>query len=895
MNNKNKKADGRIEGAHESSRKRWFSKLRGLSRKTLYIIIGVIFVSLLLIFVALFKINFMVGEQLRITLTPEYSEIKTTSPGNVSFDIDMHLYNKFVCDAVCSYTLSDESHNITLDNGTFHSKAYKSKSYSFNIPIKYYGYGTNIYFYRLECYNIQTTLCPASDDILVRKSLLAVTYTPSTEQLSALDFSRKNYAIISENVVNSSKFIIAEQDVINSMVKSSISFDNLRYYALKSERDAIDDAVNKLMTLWETDEYISTKSFIINTGLVNRSTVLFTDVVQYDAYLLTTLANHNNLLSELNSTHSVLEEYTRILSFNISTINPSTSQSMINAINDGNVLFAAFNSKNYNYSMLYDNNVELRGATINLDKVIINNTQSELYEDNPALYVYSHMLCMMNFTINASIQNSGDKSSINFCDYNYNMDINNLSKASTRLSNVCDYSSNIIAAINALSVNSTSASSITSGINTSGNNSGNNSTIISVNDSMETLLLQYNLLIDYASLYNNTGTNPILISYADYIRSSLNKSYNIDDPETLLSGYEFNTSLIVFNPNNFMLYDIRNIQTSCNANSNANSVNGASIPKLTVITASYYSIPAFDMSNDISNKTDATDIYPRNLPEIVPQCCMYDKCQSCSKAPNNNPLILLHGHSFNQNNNAYQSIEIFDSFESALSDDKLYYSTGMLINNGNSSAGILGQYNVPIVSKPTYYLETYNDLLGLTVSESKTTNIDTYALRLKESIDYTMYITGSSKVDIVAHSMGGLVVRRYMQIFGTQNLGTVILIASPNNGISDTTYNLCKIFGASNECEDMRPNSIFIKKLNDFSSQPDLKTLYLVVGRGCNTDGLDGDGIVSVNSSLMSVVPDSRVFYVNGTCSGTTFLHNELLNVDKYSEVYDFVKSKLEK
>jgi hypothetical protein len=32
---------------------------------------------------------------------------------------------------------------------------------------------------------------------------------------------------------------------------------------------------------------------------------------------------------------------------------------------------------------------------------------------------------------------------------------------------------------------------------------------------------------------------------------------------------------------------------------------------------------------------------------------------------------------------------------------------------------------------------------------------------------------------------------------------------------------------------------------------------------------------------------------VNGTCSGVTVLHNELLNVEEYPQVYDFVKSKL--
>jgi pimeloyl-ACP methyl ester carboxylesterase len=334
-----------------------------------------------------------------------------------------------------------------------------------------------------------------------------------------------------------------------------------------------------------------------------------------------------------------------------------------------------------------------------------------------------------------------------------------------------------------------------------------------------------------------------------------------------------------------MLSDIMRINILCVAPLSS------SLPKVSELTSKYYAVPIFNSTSD--NQDSDTYISIAGLPEIIPQCCMYGKCQACYKTPSKNPLILLHGHSFNQDTHAYQSIEVFNGFEQNLSNDKSYFQTGILLQGGNSTAGILGHYYIPPVIKPTYYLETYNDLLGLTVSESKTGNIDTYALRLKESIDYTMFVTGSTKVDIVAHSMGGLVVRRYMQIFGTKNIGTVILVATPNQGISDRTYGLCKIFGALNECDDMRSDGIFIKKLNDFSDQPDIKNIYLVIGSGCDTDGLDGDGIVTANNSMMLGFPKSHVLYVKGVCSGTTFLHNELLDINKYPEVYEYVKSKL--
>ncbi len=834
-------------------------KMRGFSRVTAAIII-IMAIVLILVFLVLFRINFMVGEQLRITLTPEYSEVQTTSPGTVPFEVDVKLYNKFVCDAICTYTLTDLSYDVLLDNGTFNSKAYKSKFYSFNIPLDYYGSGTNAYLYRLECKNIQTTLCPANNDLLVRKSLLTVTYTPSTEQLSARDFTEKNYVVISENIVNASKLIESEIQIIDS---TSIAFNSSQYYALKSERDTLLESVDGLISIWRNGDFVSTKSYMVDIHLLNRTANLLSSAVQYDLYLIQTIENHNMLLTELVSIRSSLQEYNKILSLNMFNINASTRNSLTKALRDGNAAINQFESKNYNHGLLYRDVLDISNNIINNNKMVITNTNAELSRDLPAIYIYSNMLCMLqdsNSTTNSSTNstNSTKTKTTDFCNFNYALNTGTLADASTKLTNICGRVSSIL---------------------------DDMPSTVSGNDSKETLLLQYKLLIDYESIASTAGKHPILTYYSTYLRDSLKDLYNITDPETLLVGYKFNQSKfeLTFNRNNLILADIRDIKDLCHDN--------VSVTALTTLTVKYYNLPTTNSSESVSGSKPALIATP---PEIVPQCCMYGKCQSCEKKPVQNPVILLHGHSFNKDVHAYQSIETFNSFEKAFSTDKIYFSIGLLVKNNNSTAGVLGHFYVPLISKPTYYLESYNSLLGLTTSEAKTGNIDTYALRLKESIDYTMYITGSDKVDIVAHSMGGLVVRRYIQVFGTQNLGTVILIGTPNNGVGDKTYTLCKIFGALNECEDMRADGIFIKKLNDYSNQPDIKNLYLVIGKGCDTDGTDGDGVVSVNSSRMNV-PENRILYVDGKCSGTTLLHNEMLNIEEYPEVYAFVKEKLAK
>ena len=60
---------------------------------------------------------------------------------------------------------------------------------------------------------------------------------------------------------------------------------------------------------------------------------------------------------------------------------------------------------------------------------------------------------------------------------------------------------------------------------------------------------------------------------------------------------------------------------------------------------------------------------------------------------------------------------------------------------------------------------------------------------LKELIDLLKFRTGRDKVVIVAHSMGGLVARSYMQIFGDEDVDKIIMITTPNKGVSGSVSN----------------------------------------------------------------------------------------------------------
>ena len=889
------------------------------------LIISAIFLVLVIAFVLL-KINFLIGEQLRMTISPEYSEVRIVSPGNVSFKVDVKIYNKFVCDVSCDFSFTDLSGNIILDNGTFTSKVFKDKGYFANINLSEHGYGTKLYLYRIQCANIGSAVCISNGESLVRKSLMVVSYEPSSEQLAALFSSRESYSFISRNLANSSMILKDAQNMMQNISMSNagassvgISLDTGRYDSLKSEYDSLDSGLHNVLSLWDSDDFVSVQSYISKNNLSLRSSVLPLSALSYISYINDTITEHNILVSTFSSVYDSVSNYASTLSYipdmsynsyvGSDYVSDSSRKMASSSLKDWNAAIGTFNKGNYTKNAVYNDIYSLQRSTNSLNIQLINATMKKLSDDYPSLYVYSNILCRLysysssasssgpspsnasgNISGNSSNQNNQNAQSgldvkAYLCNNEYGLNISSMSDTSFKLSNICDRSSVILGHLGVLNT--------------------------SENDSMELLLLQYKLLIDYGSL---NGINPRAEAYMKNVSDMLSSKYNISgyDPivaAAILSGYDFNYSIVSMGGKDPMIGHIRDIIHICsisgissgNINSSSSAVNSSSnsssgpsnssdlsFPQAIKITVKRYVMPAS------SYNTSMIPAYPIIPPEVSDTCCIYDRCQSCNKSTSRNPLILLHGHSFDVGSDAYRSVEIFDAFEDKLARDGLYYPTGMLIYNSNSTRGILGKFDVPIVSKPTYYIETYNDLLGLTVSESKTSNIDTYVLRLKESIDYTRYITGKDKVDIVTHSMGGLVVRRYMQVFGTDSLGTVILIASPNGGISSTTFNLCKIFGSSNECDDMNSDGLFIKKLNDLSDQPNMDHVYLVIGKGCSTSGVDGDGVITAESSLMNSVSKSHILYVDGNCTGTNYLHNNMLNIYDYPQVYDFVKSKLE-
>ena len=249
----------------------------------------------------------------------------------------------------------------------------------------------------------------------------------------------------------------------------------------------------------------------------------------------------------------------------------------------------------------------------------------------------------------------------------------------------------------------------------------------------------------------------------------------------------------------------------------------------------------------------------------------------------------MHGHSFNEKVSALGSLDIFNSLQNQLESDG-YVNTGSFLstNYDNQSRGILGKINKSVSVKASYYFDVLSTDAGSFLLETKTDNIDTYTLRLREIIQNVKYLTGKDKVIVIAHSMGGLVIRRYVQVFGTEDLDKIILVTVPNHGVDGFVVSYCSLLGTPLECNDMNSDSLFLNKLNR-DNKINIP-LYNIIGLGCSWENSVGDGIVKNDSAYLSF---AKNYYVNGSCDGFDYFHSDVLDVEKYPEVYKLINESL--
>lgn len=273
-----------------------------------------------------------------------------------------------------------------------------------------------------------------------------------------------------------------------------------------------------------------------------------------------------------------------------------------------------------------------------------------------------------------------------------------------------------------------------------------------------------------------------------------------------------------------------------------------------------------------------------NDPE--PICCLFGECQKCCDencASQDYPIIFLHGQSINEAISVGYSLDAFSKMKEKLV-LKGYIDAGAIILGSVSDKDSWGKMNATFIMTGSYFFDTYKTSTGEKTISSNQEGIDVYADRLRKLIELVKYKTGKNKVVLVSHSMGGVVTRRYIQLFGDSNVEKAILVTTPNHGVSDKVRDYCAVIGPEVSCEDLDKDSAFMKELNSYwnSKIP----IYNFIGIGCDMGDETGEGVVKNSSQYL----DSAInYYFTGTCNELNFefFHEYIVDPEKYPKVYN--------
>ncbi|MBI2140743.1 alpha/beta fold hydrolase [Candidatus Woesearchaeota archaeon] len=278
------------------------------------------------------------------------------------------------------------------------------------------------------------------------------------------------------------------------------------------------------------------------------------------------------------------------------------------------------------------------------------------------------------------------------------------------------------------------------------------------------------------------------------------------------------------------------------------------------------------------------------LPEQKPLCCAFDRCGSCCgeecfSLPDAYPVLFVHGHTFNDDNTPEFSLRAFSKIQKSLEEEGYINGGELDLENAPEmlTAGEWGRSPHPITARASYYYINDYNIGGLTLVTQKHERIENYALRLREIIELLQAKTSRKKVNLVAHSMGGLVVREYLNLFGGASVDNVIFAATPHLGIPPGIAKVCSLVGSSKECDDMKEGSVFLTRLNA-KKFPDGVNALSVYGTGCTMESSqDGDGIVTASSAKLG---SGEIVEVKGNCTDrfNSNFHSQILDPDIYPE-----------
>ncbi len=819
--------------------------------------------TLLLIYIIVFfnqKINFFLGNELIVYLASNQQSFSMHYNESSRAKFDISIDNVAYCRASCSYSFNDRSANEVIDNGNFEIQKGQHFTKEYGLMVKRLGSGQDIYSFDASCHSIRSFLCLTKSTEKSRSSFITVNYDLTETEKELKKVLKQNVTKLLELLskvdvlhqqLNQKYFELGFKVNLKDLTKEKIDADDLY--------DKTRISIENLKSLWSVEDYIGLNQ-LFNEKFFETLYRINESISGLDKKIDDFVNLHNELLSGLNGLSADLKQLNSFV--NVLGDNET--------LNDINIIINNFNKIS---SSLTNNTFEnYHGIIEGIDNITKQQNSIKEKTEIPSTELF--------FSLEYSLKYENDLLCSLRQDCNENISILNGIKNTEKF--IEDYPKS--AALKQ------DCDSLT-GLNQEYARIRDETSIIIVNKTIS--FPSDNKFLELTGNFKDNQIRKINNSYFDSFEKI--KSENKTSLKVIKIAHDISPKskaelmLLEYNQSvNISLYLLSKIKPSdktpqltdeCQKSDKPSQISSLNIEPISA-----------NLTYKIVSKIDT------NLSDNPPICCVFNECkpccndESCKNDPKTFPIIFLHGHSLAKDNSPEFSLDSFNKLQLKLQDDG-YLNSGIVSlysKNEQLQQGVWGLSGKPVTVKASYYYDAFRKEDKYIVVPTKSENIDTYALRLRDLIDIVKQRTNKPKVNIIAHSMGGLVARRYMQIFGDNDIDKLVMIATPNKGISGAAGDYCGFVGENRECQDMQENSLFINKLNDPLKQPAGIKLYAIIGQGCQTKLGNGDGIVLTENAKLK---DAKLYFINGTCGGLFGgnLHTEILDIEKYPETYNIL------
>jgi hypothetical protein len=795
-----------------------------------YIFIPIIIILFLVFFFFGAKIvlyvHYLFGNDilLKVNVNNDSFLLHNGEDGNVAFEFSSTT-NPF-CNSDCTYEFIDLSSNTSWDKKQLILPSTIPYEVAYTIKAPDHGSGINLYRFTLSCSSRKTNFCYTSQEPARRDILITLAYDLTDEEKANAKRMKDSLNILSSKLA----YLQDESDRLGKMyeaVSEFISLKNISYYEVNSSIADTYYILVGIMYDWNASKFnvLSNSILTVQDELASEEAKLS----EMNSTLTESAAIFNNLVVKMNEIRRDVDYLEKQ-----SLLNESKADEINNVVDNYNYVAQLFLKKD-----LIQKKTVMVNDFYNQSKAALNSTIAEIKSSSIGVIL----------RVNS--------------DYDLLCGIIGNCTSHKAISQISSEEVNIDSSCNDLkSLRDTYAS-----LNLSFRqkyNESNYSSSASFNASISTKIAakRQEVYRKYLSEIPYTGIND------QEITAFLIKELNATVVDDFDPDYNLTAALIISLIDNQMkecvLYK----------------------PILKKIA----SLGMDELEFDIT----PLDSSPLEFVDPAKKCCVLGKCTDCCTdykcgAKKKYPIIFVHGHAFNKGVSAYYSLEGFNPLQNYLENEG-YINAGTIsiYSRHDSPQGLLSEVPSSLSFKGSYYLDIFKQPDSYVVVQTKSENIDTYAIRLKDMVDTVKYRTGSPKVTLLGHSMGGLVSRRYVQLFGDDSVDKIILVSVPNKGITKKIYDYCGFLGERLECRDMSSESLFMNKLNH-NEFPDVP-IYNVITTGCKMDNETGDGIVTENNQFLD---GARNFVIKGNCSGVDFLHISVLNPEKYPELESYISKVL--